>query len=208
MAIILRKSGRKIYASSSGAVTNKDKERADKLDKELEKKIQSLEQSWLERRFLTSNGTKKETLRVWYELGEALNKISKKYNIKGSTEEPLYWLSIYDHVSPLIQRKKPPKTSRQLTRNHFRLCGIMAQRGWSEVKQVGPWSVWRDLFDNSKLLEDKRVFDWVVKKIRVSRMGHKELRPFIHASRRRIAKIDSSVLSNKELRQKLEQIKY
>jgi hypothetical protein len=83
----------------------------------------------------------------------------------------------------------------------------MAERDWSEVQEVGNWSIWRDLFDNSKLLEDERVFDWVVDAIKALKLGHKELRPFIHAVRRRLKKIDTSILTTEELFLKLNEVK-
>lgn len=208
MAIILRKNKNKTYLSSSGVITNSDKRIADKLDRELSRTLKNLENDWLKRGLLTKSGVKKEALRIWYELGNVLNKLIDKYNIRGTSDEPFFWRSVYDHVSTLVQKKPPPKRSDEWRRNHFRLCALMAQRTWSEVQQVGPWSVWRDLFDNLKLLEDRRVLDWVVKKIGELNLGHKELRPFIHSARRRLIKIDTGVLNDDELKKKLDDIEF
>ncbi len=82
----------------------------------------------------------------------------------------------------------------------------MAERKWEDVKSVGPSSVWRDLFDNKKILEDDRVLNIVVEKIKKMNKGHKELRPFVHEISRELKKVDTSVLSKEELENKLNKI--
>ena len=84
----------------------------------------------------------------------------------------------------------------------------MASKGsWSFVKDVGNWSVWRDLLDNSRLQEDQRVFDWVVDCLHGSGLGHKEVRPFVHEVRRSLKNKDTSVLTSQELFARLEPYK-
>lgn len=206
MAILFRKKGIKVYTNASGAVTDNDKLKADKIDITLKRSLNRLESEWIKEGTLTKDGTKKDTLKIWYEVGKLLKKIATKYKIIGTTDESFYWQVIYEYVSPRIQKKSAPKRSSVWKRNHFRLCSIMANRSWDEVKSVGTWSVWRDIFDNAKLLEDDRVFDWVVNTIRQSGLGHKQLRPFIHATRRRLKKIDTTVLTDNELMTKLHEI--
>lgn len=206
MAILLRKKNQKVYVSSTGAVTDKEKIRADKLDSYLAASIKRLEKNWIEKGLLSKGGIKKDVLKIWYEMGDLLNKVVDKFKIRGTTDEPIFWQAIYGYVSKLVQRRPPPKRSTEWQRNHFRLCAKMAERPWQEVQRVGTWSMWRDIFDNSKLLEDERVFDWVVQTIVKSGLGHKDLRPFIHATRRRLKKIDTSILKDHELSAKLEEV--
>ena len=207
MAVILKKGGQKIYQSRSGIITVSEKKKADELDATLSKEIGNLESSWLDSGILTKSGIKKDTLKIWYQIGRLLNNIIDKYRLRGTEDEVYFWQAIYGYVSPKVQKNPPPQKYKEKTRNHFRLCAKMAEREWNEVQEVGNWSVWRDLFDNSKLLEDERVFDWVVDTIRTMKLGHKELRPFIHAARRRLKKIDTSILNTSELRSKLDEIK-
>ena len=207
MAILVRKNNQKIYLSSSGAVSNREKKIADKIDRKLNESLKTLERKWLSEGLLTSKGVKKNALLIWYELGKSLNQIIDQYKVRGTNDEPFFWQSIYGHVSPIVQRNPAPKRSLEWKRNHFRLCAKMAERSWNEVNKVGTWSEWRDIFDNAKILEDDRVLDWVVKTIsNSSKRGHKELRPFIHATRRRLTKIDTTILSEKELSSKLDDI--
>lgn len=206
MAILIKKNKKDIFVSGSGIITNSEKNQAEKLSNDLEDSISGLEIRFIKRGFLTKNGIKKDVLRIWYEMGALLNEKIDKYKIRGSADEPFFWQSVYDYASGRIQKKPPPKRSSDWKRNHFRLCAKMAERKWSEVKEVGTWSVWRDLFDNGKILEDNRVLDFVIERIKKINTGHKELRPFIHTIRRELKKVDTSVLSDQELENKLSKI--
>ncbi len=204
MAIVLRRGGEKQYKSGTGRVTSEDSLKADQLDNELSIKIKAYEQDALKRGLILPNGTKKDALRIWYDIGKLLYDIADKYGVLGTSDELYYWQSIYDHVSPLIQKLGPPQSTSN-TRNHFRLCAYMASKGdWDFVSSVGNWSVWRDLLDNSRIQEDPRVFDWVVNAIHTSGLGHKEVRPFVHEVRRSIKNKDTTVLTDKELVAKLQ----
>jgi len=211
MAIKVIDKGKVIYATSSGLITQKEKKKADKLYLELKISLKKLEESLIERGLITPGGVKKDALRVWFEVGRLLNRIGKRYKILGSSEEKYYWRSIYNHVSNLLQKEHFPKRSEDWKVNHFRLCGIMAKRSWNEVKKVGPWSIWRDIFDNKKILEDSRVFDWTVNRIsRLRNKGwsHKKIRVFLYAISGRIKDLETSILTNKELYKKLEEIEF
>lgn len=207
MAILIKKDNKNIFVSGTGVITDSEKKRAENLSAELKKSLSFMDEDFIKRGFLTKRGVKKEALLIWYEIGKVLNEKIDKYKLRGSVEEPYFWQSIYDYISKRIQKNPPPKRSFEWKRNHFRLCAKMAERKWEDVKTVGPWSVWRDLFDNNKILEDDRVLNIVVEKIKEMNKGHKELRPFIHAIRRELKKVDTSVLSDEEIEKKLNKIK-
>lgn len=203
MAILINKKGISTYVSSTGLVTDEEKKKADDLDKELKNGIELLEKSLVARGLVTKEGVKKNALRVWFEFGVLLDKIGKKYKIFGTTDEPYYWQAIYSYVSHLIQKKTPPLKYQDLLRNHFKQCSIIAQMKWSIVRQVGSWAEWRDILDNKVLLYDSRVFDWLIKTIIKSRSGHKEMRPFLHKTRQQLNRLDTKVLTDKELKKLL-----
>ena len=209
MAIRLRKDGNTIYASSSGLLIESEKRQADKLDRELGLSIVNLEKQLIEEGAVTKDGKKKDALKVWYKFGKLLNRLGAKYKVIGSSYEKFYWRAVYDHVSPRIQKGQFPKKSERWKTNHFRICGLMARRPWKEVKKLGPWSVWKDIFDNKKVLEDPRVEDWVVKTIsdlRKRGWGHKNIRVFLYAVSRRIRDIETTILTKRELYKKLQEI--
>jgi len=203
MAILIKKNKEDVYVSGTGIITNSEKKAAEELSRELKKTFLNLEKTFLAKGLLSKTGVKKDALEIWYGIGKALNYIIDKYKIRGSVDEPFFWQSIYDYVPLSIQKNPPPRRSYEWKRNHFRLCAKIAERNWEDVSKVGSWSVWRDLFDNNKILEDDRVLNFVIKKIKTEHKGHKELRPFIHKIRRELKKVDTSVLSDEELGHRL-----
>jgi len=206
MAILIKKENKNVFVSGTGIITNSEKKTAEDLSRELKKTFLDLEKSFIQKGLLSKTGAKKNALEIWYEIGKALNRIIDNYKVRGSVDEPLFWQSIYDYVPLTIQKNPPPKRSYEWKRNHFRLCAKVAERNWEDVNKVGPWSVWRDLFDNNKILEDDRVLNIVVEKIKNTNKGHKELRPFIHKIRRELKRVDTSVLSDDELNNKLKDL--
>jgi len=203
MAILIKKDNSNIFVSGTGIITNSEKRVAEKLSADLKKSFTEMEINFLQKGTLSKKGTKRNAVAIWYEIGNALNILIDKYQIRGSADEPFFWQSIYDYVPISIQKNPPPKRSQEWKRNHFRLCAKMAERNWEDVSKVGSWSVWRDLFDNNKILEDDRVLNFVIGKIKAEHKGHKELRPFIHKIRRELKKVDTSVLSDEELNSRL-----
>lgn len=207
MAIILLRNDEKTYISGAGRVTGDDKKRADNIYQDLKKQLSAYETSAANKGYVLPDGTKKNALKIWYDIGKILNEIAAKYSILGTSDESYYWQSVYDHISPLFQKSQPPRTATGAN-NHFKRCALMARgRDWKLVQNVGNWSTWKDLLDNIKLHQDPRVFDWVVDTLHNHTLGHKEARPFMHAARRSIKDKDTTVLTNKELTAKLQPLK-
>jgi len=207
MAIKLKKNGEFTYASYTGLVSNLEREIADKIYEELKESISSLENNLLKRKLLTQKGRKRDALRVWFEFGNVLNRIAEKYNIIGTQDEEFFWRSIYNHISSIVQKGPMPKRSENWKQNHFRLCALMARkRSWEKVKDVGNWSIWRDIFDNKKILNDERLFNWTVnqiRKLRKKRWGHKKIRLFLYTISQRFKNIETGLLTHNELKVKL-----
>ncbi len=206
MAILLRKDNEKIYFSDKGPVTEEKKTKADTLDGELNSGIQRLLKLFLKMHLITKNGRKKDALRVWYGFGKFLLDLANKYKIIGSGDEIYFWQAIYDHLPKEFQKNPPPKRFRQLSKNQYRKAAIMAQYPWDTIKKVGRWAVWNDILDNPKILNDKRILDWIVRKVIKNPLPHKEIRKFLYAVSTRLRKIDTSVLSLEELKQKLDTV--
>ena len=206
MAIILLKGGEKTYVSATGRVTDEEKARANCIFDELRDRLTNYESKAIEDGIIQPDGTRKDALKIWFEVGAILNTIDSLYKISGTSDEIYFWQSVYDHIPLLFQKLQPPQSSSG-ARNHFRRCAYMARRDWGSVKGVGNWSVWRDLLDNIRLQEDPRVFDWVVDNLCDSGLGHKEMRPFIHKVRYNLKGKDTSVLNDYELISKLEPLK-
>jgi len=76
---------------------------------------------------------------------------------------------------------------------------------------IGNWSIWREIFDNKKIIEDNRILSWVIEKLKDMKkykLGHKNIRPFLYAISKRLNKIDTSVLTQKELYYKLNEVNF
>lgn len=212
MAIKSKKNGGFTYGSYTGLVSSSEMKAADKLYSELKTSIHNLEKKLLKKGLLTKDGRKTDALLVWFEFGKLLNKIVNKYNITRTSDEKFFWRSIYDHVSSRVQKGPMPKRSKDWKQNHFRLCALMIRnRNLKSIRQVGNWAIWRDIFDNKKILEDERLFNWTVSqitKLRKKGLGHKKIRLFLYAISRRFRNIDTNFLNDKELRVKLRDIKF
>lgn len=212
MVVIFKKNNTFIYESKTGLIGSREIKEAEKIYRELSKQLTNLEKNLIRKKLLSRQGQKKDALYIWYYVGKILLDLIKKYNLKDKGEEEFLWKSIYDFIPKTIQKKGIPKRSLDWQRNHFRLCTIMAQYEWNFVKSVGNWSIWREIFDNKKILTDMRVFNWTIKKIKLfNNQGiydHKSIRQFLYAISKRLKDIDTSLLLDNELINKLEQIKF
>lgn len=207
MAILLRKDGEKIYFSTNGSVTEKEKEQADRIDKKLGQGLKILFARFLQDGLITDKGRKKDALKIWFEVGHFLADLAKKEGVFGTADELFFWQATYDHLPKEIVQSPPPKNSRELSSNQYRKAAMMAQYPWSTVKKVGRWAVWNDILDNPKILDDKRILDWIVNKVVRNPLPHKEIRKFLFAVSVRFRRIDTRVLNSVELLEKLGSVK-
>jgi len=199
MAILLYENGEKIYKfgqfTGVAADTSAEKKRADLIDASLEKAFNRQEKIWVEMGFIKNNKIiKNSALHVWYDTGRIVNNVADEYNIFGTHDEFYYWQAINHYI----------KSNRD---GHFQNCSILAKRHWEEVKSVGNWSVWRDILDTKNVVKDERVLDWIVSKVKNKHLGHKEIRKITQLVAREMKFADTSVLSNDELFERLEELK-
>lgn len=209
-AVIFKKNNERVYVSGTGVITSVEKKKAEKLDERLRIDIKNLENKLQKESLITQDGIKKNALKIWYEFGLTIRKITHEFKVIGTNDEPFFWRAIYDHVGIKIQRKPMPKKSMNWKQNHFRLCYIIAQHPWNEIQEIGNWSIWKDILDNKTILEEDRLLNWTTKKIiflRRKGFDHKKIRKFFYSISNKLKKIDISVLTNLELEKKLASIK-
>lgn len=202
MVTIYKKGDKLIYQSRSGLMNQKEILKAEKIYKDLSEGLSDVE-----------NKIKKDTeaLEKWYLLGKVLKKLIKKFKLERSNEYESFWISIYDHVPESISKHSMPQRSLTLKQNHFYQCMLLTNFSWPTVKSVGNWSMWREIFDNKKIIEDVRILNWLIPKLyklKKYKLNHKEIRPFLYAISNRLNKIDTSVLTEKELYSKLNEVKF
>jgi len=202
MVTIFKKNNKLIYESKSGLMSKKEISKAEKIYKELSVNLLALEKKLIK---------EKNVLKKWYKVGLVLKKIVKKYKLQELNEYGTFWISIYDYVPVLIQKNTIPKRSMGWKQNHFYQCMLMSEYDWKIVTSVGNWAIWREIFDNKKIIEDNRILSWVIEKLKDMKkykLGHKNIRPFLYAISKRLNKIDTSVLTQKELYYKLNEVNF
>ena len=204
MVTIFRKKNIQTYQSKTGLMSKREVARAEKMYEELSDSLSEL---------VNKLNKKDSTLKKWYKVGSVLKRLVKKYKLEESNEYETFWTSIYDYIPQSVMRNKNviPKRSKNWKQNHFYQCMQISKYTWKTVLSVGNWAIWRDLFDNKKIIKDQRILNWLIpklKKFKKFKIGHKGVRPFLYAISKRLNKIDTSLLTQKELGYKLNQVGY
>ncbi|HUC02215.1 MAG TPA: hypothetical protein VMA75_04980 [Candidatus Paceibacterota bacterium] len=192
------------YKSSKHIVTSRDIKAADKFDARLEKEIRDIENLLVKRKMLTASARKHDMLAAWYLIGTHINEFLKT-NVVSPEEEKLFWDHLYGRSSLVGENVPSAKISK--TRNDFRIASLIASYRLPELKKVGNWALWREIL-TYKAVKDTRVLDWIAKEIQqIKPKTRNEARPLLKAVAERLRKIDTGVLSEKELTGKLNEIR-
>ena len=192
------------YKGTKKILTPRDIREADRFDNALNKEIRKIEKILLKNRILGPETKKLNILNVWYLIGVWINKFLKKNKVSPD-EEKLFWDNLYGRSSIIYKTVPLGKISR--TRNDFRIASILAHQSLDKLQKIGIWSLWREIV-TYKAFADERVLKWVLKKIEQSLpLTRNEARPFLKATSKRLKKIDTTVLNNKELLDKLNEVK-
>jgi hypothetical protein len=188
------------YKGAKKILTPRDIREADRFDVALEKEIKNIERILIKAKMLSPQARKSDMLRVWHLIGIRINMFLKEHKVSKS-EEGLFWDQLYGRSS-LINRTVP-KNKISETRNDFRIASLLAHYPLKKLQRTGLWALWREIL-TYKSFKDKRVMDWVVQKIeQISPKTRNEARPLLKAVAARLKRIDTTVLSDKELLEKL-----
>jgi len=193
------------YKSLKKILTPQDIKEADKFDLALNKTIKEIEGLLLKHRVVSKKKKKKDPLLVWYTVGKNINKFLKKHPII-SGEESIFWDFLYGRSS--IIHKGIPINKISRNRNDFRTASLLAKYPYGIVKKVGPWALWREILGYGVFLKDKRILDFIIGELIKFPSTRDNARPFLKAVAGRFKKIDSSVLNDSELSQRLSSIEY
>jgi hypothetical protein len=147
----------KIYRTD-GLLTREAKERAEKLDLLLQRKMKERETEVTAKGLLRLKGSR-GVIRLWYEVGKRLQ-FMKDPSVVPLEDQKHVWRALYDHAENLVPG---PGRSRaeNYERNHFRYCAMLAEFDWSFVKGAGNWRSWVEFFDSEKIREDPRIIEWL-----------------------------------------------
>jgi len=190
-----------IYRSSKIILTSSDIKKAEKFDLELKKTIKKLEHILLSSGILLKRGQKKDPLVVWYKIGTTINNFCKKYPVKNE-DEKIFWDNFYQYN---IIHKSTPTKKISLTRNDFKISSLLSRYSMSIIKRVGSWSLWREILSYKSIMEDDRILDWVIKALSNKPTTRDGTRPLLKAIAKRFKRIDTTILTNKELFKKIKE---
>lgn len=188
------------YKSHKPILTPHDIRKADKFDKNLTQTIRKIEKVLLGNKALLRTGTKRDPLKVWYTVGMYINEFLKENKVSGEDED-FFWEHLYGR-STLLQ-KGIPKKKVSKTRNDFVTASLLAQYPYDQLKKVGSWALWREILTYQSISLDQRMLHWIIDELIRSPRTRDEARPLLKNVARRFKRIDTRVLSDEELYQKL-----
>jgi len=177
-----------VYKANNGLLSQEQKQRADKIYSVSENTLRHLDETNL------------DIFTIWYKRGRAANEIIDRYSLTNE-EKKYFWQMLYGAMNIKI----PDTASKSHTRrNDFLTASILADYKLNELKQVGTWSLWREVVGSVKVSEDERVAQWIIDYI----LKHKIItrdgaRPLLKFVRNRLKNLETGLLTQDELFRKL-----
>jgi len=194
---------RKVYKSASLIITKEDESKADELDKLIQKKVKEIQYKAIKKGLMKLK-KKKGVLELWYLVGKILQFIDNDQLLK-SEDRQFVWEAIWYHFEKIAPKLIPgnQKKRRGTYRDHFLQCYKLGKLSWDVVKNSGNWSDWMEFFD-STTNEDKRIFDWIQKKVKKENLKDYWLKRFYRLLKQKFSRKVTEVFSDKELHEELE----
>ena len=169
MAVIVRRkaiiNGKEIIMTpflGEGKITRDDMEKARRLDKYLEQKMNHILKEMKREGYLNANALKK-----WHALGEKLSFIDDKNVVNPEDINNGYiWLAIRQYCPLELLPKGTQKTDVGATTgarregkkyDHLDYCYQLGKYKWKDISWVGEWFNWITLMESPGLMRDPRV---------------------------------------------------
>lgn len=173
----------KVYKTIPGKlVTLEEKEKAEKLDSFLEKKIEEIKEKMRSTELLNLKKKKGKVIKLWYEVGKQLNFVMDT-SIVSAEDREFVWRAIYDHAEQLAPGPISQRVKRDPESSHFSYCYKLTKFPWKFVEMVGDWTSWSEFFDRSETKKDPRIIEWLGKKAKKNHVSGRQnwLRPLTKA---------------------------
>jgi|SRR3989344_3103295 len=184
------------YKTDKKVLTPQDIKKADKFDLFLSKEIQKIEKELKKEKVVSEKGIKINSLKAWYIVGQHINTFIKNNQIE-SEDKDRFWDSLYGRS--IFINKTIPINSVSKRRNDFKSAFLLAKYPFKTIKNVGAWSLWREILGYRVIVDDERILKFVMDRfIKLSRT-RKDARYFLKTVADRLRKIDTLVLSDKEI---------
>lgn len=159
MTVLIKKEPNRIY-QSLGALTStdRDRNRADRLDRLLQRKILKLNKD-LKRRKLFPKKGKKGGIETYWEVGKTLRDIADQSNLLDKAELPLFWQNAKMYIpEELLYRERGPY------REHLWYCYRLAGYPKDLVNKMS-WGEWVTIFDSTGINQEIRFDEWFKDKL-------------------------------------------
>jgi hypothetical protein len=189
----------KTIRTNDPLTTNVEKIAVD-LDEYLTKRISSIERELIDKKLMneiipTNIKRTQGNVILWHTLGTRLREICEEKNILSRRERYWLWEAIENiHATDRIKRAK-----RGRTRNHFEYCYRLSRFPIEFAEQLN-WSEWVYFFDSRTVREEPRIDDWLKTLVdRDEKINRELFRLFTQSLNKRIQKLDTSILTDREL---------
>jgi hypothetical protein len=195
MAILVsKKNGRRYQIVGGIGLSQADREQADRLDAQLEKKIADLIDA-LSKRGLMPSEKGGGSLQAYWELGRILRIVADSRDFPHKAELPLLWQNakIYLPESLLYANRGP-------YREHLWYCYRLGGYPETLVGKMN-WGEWVTVFDSSGINQEPRFDGWFQRKLdRIeSKLERDWIRMFTSCINEMLGNIDSGDLKDQEL---------
>ena len=195
--------GKIIYNSNKTIVTAEDKSRADKEYSDLEKMITKVEKILSNRGLLDENAKKTDALVVWHTIGQELDKYLGERKVSFD-DENVFWETLYSQWPKV--RAGLSKINVNSAKNDFKIATELARFNVDELAEVGSWGLWREIVSYKRINNDRRIINWIICELKKRPRSRDFSRPLLKAIFNRFKNIDTRILTEKELYDKLSEI--
>lgn len=186
--------GKAQYSSAKGiGSTEIERTRADKLDSLLKIELGNFH------KIVENDGlslrSKKESVEVYWELGNLLRNIFYNSGLIDDSEKHLYWLNVKLHMpKELLAKDRGPK------RLHVEYCFRLAGLPKDKVLKMN-WSEWVYLFDSPGIKHELRFDNWFEAKMEkvAEKFGRNDIRIFAQSINKILRNLETKDLSNEQI---------
>lgn len=171
MTVLVAKEPKRIYQSLGGlGSTQQDRNRADKLDRLLERRIKALTKD-LKRKRLAPKKAGQGRTRTYWEVGRALHDVADDSGLLDKAELPLFWQNAKMYIPEVLRYR-----DRGPYREHLWYCYRLASYP-PELANKMSWGEWVTIFDSTGINQEARFDEWF--KAKLSQLQERLVRNWI-----------------------------
>lgn len=195
----------KVYLSDKLALTQDEKERAEKLDEYLAVTMKGVAKQARENGLLLLKG-KPGVLPLWHFVGQQLRLFIDNTDLLPLEDRKYIWRALWDYASELAPGERENRSRKAGSfRDHWHYCYMVAGYSLDQVGKAGNWRAWVEFLDSPWTRNDERIPEWISRKMS-DPPSRNWLRRFTPAIRRAFKNRHTFVFTQRELEQHLEEL--